>query len=289
MRSATPKLCVEIGRFGLLSFATPVRSSALVRMADAFELKTPHHLAQVHALRTGTLAEQSAEQLKLAEILATGKEMTYHGSGIFDEGFTKGFVAAGHIDMLEPAKVKYTSFSLGEKRKNDEPIVENPFSHQKLLAHAAERLQALRSGFGGQLGFENESYATGGAAEHATDPAYISEFFRAHPDVTFLLDLAHARASAHAMGIDVIEYLRGLPLNRVDHIHLSHPAWLTLPGAQGPTLFDAHEAPQDEDFAYLELALSLMTAKPSYLTIEYYREEEALVASYQRLQQFFHV
>jgi hypothetical protein len=292
MRSSAPKLCVEIGKYGLLAFATPVRSSALVRMADAFELKTPHHLAQVHALRTGSAAAQNAEQQRLAEILATGKELIYHGSGIFDNGFTEQFAAAGHVGRLGPAGIKYASFSIGPgclktlKRSRDELVFEQPLSRDELRRHADDRLRTLRAGFSGQLGFENELFQPGGGMNHVTDPAFISEFFRAYPAVTFLLDIAHARVSANAMEIDVIEYLRGLPLDRVDHIHLSHPAWLKLLGAHSPTLVDAHEAPQDEDFAYLDLALSL-TARPSYLTVEYFRDEAALVESCRQLRQFF--
>ena len=281
-----PKLCVEIGKFGLLSFKTPIGQSPLVRLADAFEIKAPPYLAQVHALRTGTASEHNAEQQRLAEILATGKELTYHGSGILDEGFAKGFVASGHVAMLTPAGITYTSFSLGQKRNKDEQRLEQPLAHQELLMRSAARLETLRTGFQGQLGFENEPYHQGGIDEYVADPVYISEFFRSYPDFTFLLDLSHARVAANAMGIDVVEYLRGLPLDRVDHIHLSHPTWSTLPGAKGPVMFDAHEAPQDEDFAYLDLALSL-TARPSYLTIEYFRDEETMIASYQRLRDFF--
>ena len=205
MKSAAPKLCVEIGKFGLLTFKTPIGRSPLVKLADAFEIKTPHHLAAVHALRTGTAAERNDELQKLAEILAAGKEMTYHGSGIFDNGFTEQFAASGHVGLLEPAGISYASFSIGPgclktlSRTRDELFFEQPLSRNELRQHAAERLRTLRAGFSGQLGFENELYQPGGGVEHVTDPAFISEFFRTYPDVTFLLDIAHARVTAKAL------------------------------------------------------------------------------------------
>lgn len=287
MRLRAPKLCVEIGKFGLLTFDTPIRKSALVKLADAFEVKTPRQLALLHALVTNAPSEHTAELQKLREILSTGKEFTYHGSGIIDTSFTEGFVNSGHVDLLDPAGIEYASFTIGPsclrivKRDVRDLIFEDFLTLEEVWEHTKDRMEILQKRFRGRLGLENELYQAGGGTEHVTDPAFLNEFFRRYPGALFLLDLAHARIVASALRVDILYYLKNLPLERVKHIHLSHPTWTREKG-----MLDTHLAPEEEDFAYFELALRL-GARPEYLTIEYYREEAPLVESYRTLQRLF--
>ncbi|MBN3033701.1 MAG: DUF692 family protein [Candidatus Saganbacteria bacterium] len=292
MRTATPKFCVEVGKFGLMSHRTPVSRSPLVKLADAFELKTPQRLAQVHALRTGTAEMRDSESRRLAEILATGKEITYHGNGIIDDQFTGDFAAAGHVARLDPSGIGYTSFSIGPsnlrtlRRKHDEIVFEGePLTRAQLWTEIADRLRTLRSGYRGRLGFENEAYQP--RVAHVFEPDFLTEFFTRHPDTLFLLDLAHARVTANSLVLDPLEYFRALPLNKIGHIHLSHPAWLIGTGRNELALLDTHEAPREEDLGYLDQVLSLMGRVPEYLTIEYFRNESQMVEAYQRVRRFF--
>ena len=123
-------------------------------------------------------------------------------------------------------------------------------------------------------------------AECATTPEFISEFFRRFPSVNFLLDLAHARVTAAAFRTDLAYYLKNLPLDRVRHIHISRPTWVVRPGKDRLQLWDSHEAPKETELAFLDLALK-MGAKPEYLTVEYYRNEDQMIESYLALQSFF--
>ena len=83
-----------------------------------------------------------------------------------------------------------------------------------------------------------------------------------------LLDIAHARVAAGALGMDIHDYLNRLPLERVVQIHISGPRM------RDGYLYDAHEPLQESDYALLEWVLA--RTRPQVLTLEYFREREAL-------------
>ncbi len=84
----------------------------------------------------------------------------------------------------------------------------------------------------------------------------------------FLLDIGHARVSAAALRVDVVDYLSGLPLNRVVQVHLSGPRM------RDGRLVDVHESLQATDYALLDFVLQ--RARPQVVTLEYIRQREAL-------------
>ena len=84
----------------------------------------------------------------------------------------------------------------------------------------------------------------------------------------FLLDTGHARISAAVLGIDVYDYLGGLPLNRVVQVHISGPRM------RDGRLADAHQPLQEIDYALLDFVLK--RTRPQVVTLEYIREREAL-------------
>ena len=90
-----------------------------------------------------------------------------------------------------------------------------------------------------------------------------------------LLDIAHARVAADIHNIDVYTYLARLPLDRVIQLHISGPC------VQDGKLSDAHEVLQDEDYKILEWVMT--QTKPEVLTLEYYRERNALSDQLKRL------
>jgi len=83
-----------------------------------------------------------------------------------------------------------------------------------------------------------------------------------------LLDTGHARVSAAVLGMDVREYMQGLPLARVVQVHISGPRM------QGGHLVDAHEPLQAVDYDLLDFVLA--RTDPRVVTLEYIREREAL-------------
>ena len=275
-----PKICIEVGNYGLLAFKTPLHKSPLVRLADAFEVKNKQQLAILRHLRTNPTTARAEEELKLLQIINTGKEITYHDGGNVNSATPLDFVHSGPLGQLGPAGIEYASFHLN---------FDNWPGETNVWGILANHLQLLKTGFGGVLGFENVAYQSGFpgyGTEHTTNPEFISEFFRRFPSVNFLLDPSHAQVSATALRTDIGYYLKNLPIKRVRHIHLSHPAWKPSAETGRLQLIDAHEVPQAEEFAFLELALT-MGAKPEYLTIEFFRDEDRLVRIHEELLRFF--
>lgn len=127
---------------------------------------------------------------------------------------------------------------------------------------------------------ENLDYNPGGAYETICQPEFIREVM----DVTgvhLLLDLAHARISATALGMPVRDYLEQLPLERVGQIHVNHPEW------NDQRLWDAHEVLQSEDYELLEWALS--RCQPGSVTLEYNQDEAAILQQVERLRRILNV
>lgn len=83
-----------------------------------------------------------------------------------------------------------------------------------------------------------------------------------------LLDLPHARSAAHALDVDVRDYLTRLPLDQTCQIHVSGPRM------KGQALIDAHQPMGEEDYALLEWALA--QTKPEVVTLEYSKDKQAL-------------
>lgn len=123
---------------------------------------------------------------------------------------------------------------------------------------------------------ENLDYNPGGAYETICQPEFICRVMDT-VNVGLLLDLAHARISAAALGLSVREYLLRLPLERVGQIHVNHPE------SNGTRLWDAHEALREEDYELLEW--SLVRCQPRAVTLEYNRDEAEILTQTGRLRQ----
>ncbi len=100
-----------------------------------------------------------------------------------------------------------------------------------------------------------------------SDPEITSEIL-ATTGCGLLLDLAHARVGARYNGLQPADYLARLPLDKVRQVHVSGPRM------RGNNLFDAHESMQDEDYDLLEWTLT--RTRPEVVTLEYFRDRDAL-------------
>lgn len=81
-------------------------------------------------------------------------------------------------------------------------------------------------------------------------------------DVSFLLDLTHAKVTALYHGWNVHEYIRRLPLERVTEIHVSGSGY-----DKDGFPADTHNAMGNEDYELLDWALNF--ANPGIVTLEY--------------------
>jgi len=79
-------------------------------------------------------------------------------------------------------------------------------------------------------------------------------------DVSFLLDLTHAKITAQYHGWNIYEYILQLPLNRVLEIHINGYDKEGFPA-------DTHQAMGNEDYKLLEWVLNY--TNPNVVTLEY--------------------
>lgn len=113
------------------------------------------------------------------------------------------------------------------------------------------------------------------------DAVALPGFIRRVLDKTqcaLLVDTAHARVSAAALGCCAQRYLEDLPLGRVVEIHVSGPR-----RDSGGRWTDCHEPLQDEDYALLEWLLQQVT--PRVVTLEYWRDATQVREQILRLNQ----
>lgn len=92
-------------------------------------------------------------------------------------------------------------------------------------------------------------------------PEQLSRLF-VENEVSFLLDLTHAKITAQYHGWDIYEYLRQLPLDRVVEIHVNGSGY----DKEGFPA-DTHQAMEDDDYCLLEWVLNY--ANPDIVTLEY--------------------
>jgi uncharacterized protein (UPF0276 family) len=145
---------------------------------------------------------------------------------------------------------------------------------------AAANVKWLRSFFGGYIQAENLNYFPTGAYETVCEPDFIWRVTGV-AGVGLLLDLAHAIISAHHLGYkEPWSYVESLPLDRVHEVHISHCSF------QNGILEDLHEAPGEYE---LSLVKQIIEAghKIQYLTVEYYRNADALCSAYSSIGRAF--
>lgn len=146
----------------------------------------------------------------------------------------------------------------------------------ELFANICRNVRDLAAAISVPLILENLDYCPGGAYEHVCEPGFIAGVL-AETGAGLLLDLAHARVSAARMGVPIGEYLAQLPLDRVRQLHISGPR------PRDGVLADAHEPLLDEDYELLRDVLS--RSKPLALTLEYFRDQVALLDQVARLRE----
>ncbi len=120
----------------------------------------------------------------------------------------------------------------------------------------------------------NPDFHPGSGCEYICEPLFIIAVLDA-VGCDFLLDIAHARISAHNMGLGEERYIRSLPLFRTQEIHVSGTR------IRKGTMYDAHEPLQARDWDILSYVLS--RAQPKMVTLEYAKDKARLQAQLERL------
>jgi uncharacterized protein (UPF0276 family) len=83
-----------------------------------------------------------------------------------------------------------------------------------------------------------------------------------------LLDTGHARIAADWLGMELADYLQGLPLESVIQIHISGPRRVA------GRLADVHQPLEEEDYEALEFVLA--RTHPQVVTLEYIQDGQLL-------------
>lgn len=219
----------------------------------------------------------SPAQILQAEQELPGVRFEFHASRLGMLPFTRPILDAYlkitqsrwiscHISMLSPLEVhlglrwqKYVRFSRPDKAQAR--LIENT---RRLCA--STQLPVILENL---PGFPSPHH------HFECDPRIMSQILRA-TDCGLLLDLEHARVGAMHRGLQPEAFLELLPLELTRQIHVSGPRM------RGAWLYDAHEPLAEPDYALLEWTLA--RAQPDVVTLEYYREPEALREQILRLQ-----
>lgn len=118
-------------------------------------------------------------------------------------------------------------------------------SRDTVIKNIVRHGQHLQAWAGIPLLLENFNYHPTNAYEYICEPGLFS-FLIDQIGCGVLLDLAHARISAHNMGwADPKLYLEALPLDKIREVHVTRPGW------QGDQMVDLHQPLQSDDFELL--------------------------------------
>jgi len=108
-----------------------------------------------------------------------------------------------------------------------------PYTEES-LAHVAARVGQVQERLGRPLLLENPSAYVSFKDSTMPEWEFLSELTR-RTGCGLLLDVNNVHVSAHNLGFDPLEYLRGLPAERVGHFHLAGHS------DKGTYLFDSHD------------------------------------------------
>ncbi|MCK4316064.1 MAG: DUF692 family protein [Anaerolineae bacterium] len=180
------------------------------------------------------------------------------------------------LDLVDPAWFSL-NFGLGVKASQHDGQVTLRSETQprsQVYLNTCHNVARLKRWLAVPLLLENPAYQPNSAYEYACEPLFLTAVLDA-VDCGFLLDIAHARVSAHNLGFYEERYFRSLPLFRVREVHA------TGSRLREGAMTGAHEPLQDEDWE--ALAFVLARTKPEVVTLEHTRDKDLLRGQLQRL------
>ena len=166
-----------------------------------------------------------------------------------------------------------------------DPIIENGifvpgtkrYSREELLNNAKYNIDRIKKILGPKIAvaIENNNHYSTPAYDYVSNPSFISSIVNDNC-VYLLYDIAHAKVSAHNMGITYEEYKYSLPLEKTIQIHICKSA------INEKMAYDAHFLPDEEEWTEVRTLINENDGI-KYLTIEYYKEIDGLRSSLQQL------
>jgi hypothetical protein len=206
--------------------------------------------------------------------LAAGRQRMFHwGLGPVLADFQPAFRRQGLDRYLADHPVKLFRFDLGPAAGRHQGLLPlaPPLGPAAIRRRTERGLKFIRRFYQGPLAAENYNFYPTGLYGHITEPAFIRAYLEEF-DLGLALDLAHGAVTAYNLGLEPLDYLTALPLERVAEIHLSRP-WLPADRRQGLQAVDSHQAPGPREWQWLENILqNSRLPKPVPVFVEYYRD-----------------
>ena len=162
------------------------------------------------------------------------------------------------MELVKASGTPYVSVHLDVQPED----FEVPVTREMALERVVKSVNSLRELTGLEVLLENVAhYAWSERPSFVTDPAFIAKCLELS-GAGFLLDLAHARVSAHHRSEDAREYLNALPLEKIKEMHVSGPR------LEADGLRDRHLPLSELDYMLLE---EMIAKAPNLkvLTLEY--------------------
>lgn len=212
------------------------------------------------------------------------------------------------VDLVQLTGTPWTSEHIGFGVADvdlDGALITQPasqaLSREQALENIVRSARALAVALPVPLLLENIPLFPNWAHVNVAEPDFITQVL-ADTGCDLLLDLAHARVTADVLGYDIQDYLLRLPLSQTVEIHLSGPRPVCQSDARRQAivmdnarsvaavlafdegnLMDCHEPMLEEDYALL--AWTLERTQPRAISLEYFRDAEALRTQLVRLAQ----
>jgi len=139
------------------------------------------------------------------------------------------------IARVEPAWVSDHLCWTGVHGRNLHDLMPLPYT-EETIAHVSARVKQVQDFLGRQILLENvSSYVTYNASQ-ISEWAFLTEIAE-RADCLILLDVNNIYVSSHNHGFDPVEYLDGVPGDRIRQIHLAGHSY------QDQLIIDTHDHP----------------------------------------------
>lgn len=145
------------------------------------------------------------------------------------------------------------------------------YTRDEMYKNAEKNLSTIRSIFPDtvEISIENNNYYPTDAYSHVTDAQFIRDIVYDN-NIYFLFDNAHARVTARNSDISYADYVKSLPLDRMNQIQFCE-AFVPDTGLAR----DVHELPTDQTVK--EIVGLAREYNVQYVTPEYYKSIERLI------------
>lgn len=137
-------------------------------------------------------------------------------------------------DAIEPRWVSDHLCWTGNDLVNLHDLMPLPYT-EEAIAHVADRVRQVQDVLGRRILLENVSSYVTYHASRIPEWEFLREIAQ-RADCLILLDVNNVYVSSHNHGFDPIEYLRGIPVERVQQFHLAGHRH------QGRLIVDTHDA-----------------------------------------------